>query len=79
MSLSIIERDQRERGIVVDNAFRPGKGSKPRPFAISHDELGRRLDSIFGWSRRRNQRKSGGKKLSRKQPVPASPFPGIIP
>jgi len=43
----------------VDNAFRPGKGSRPRPLAVSKTELNRRLDAIFGWSsRKRRSRKS---------------------
>lgn len=37
----------------VDNAFRPGKGSRPRPLAVSKAELGRRLDAIFKWSKKR--------------------------
>lgn len=62
MSLGAIERDQRERGIVVDNAFRPGKGSKPRPLAVSKDELGRRLEAIFKWGKQRTRRARGGQK-----------------
>jgi hypothetical protein len=48
--------------ITVDNAFRPGKGSRPRPLVISKDELGRRLDAIFGWSSRRTRRGKAGAK-----------------
>lgn len=58
--------DQRANNIVVDNAYRPGKGSKPRPLAVSKAELNARLEQIFGWSRRR--RVSGG---SKKRTAPA--------
>jgi hypothetical protein len=48
-----IAQDQRERGIVVDNAFRPGKGSRPRPLTVSKTEYVKQLERIFKWKRRK--------------------------
>lgn len=42
--------------IPVDNAFRPGKGSRPRPIS-SIKTLHRNLERIFKWSRRQRSSK----------------------
>ena len=49
---SIIQEDLKQRGVVVDNAFRPGKGSKPRPIR-NMEELGDKLEAIFKWKSRK--------------------------
>lgn len=46
----------------VDNASRPGKGSRPRPYSISRDEVVKRMAAIFKWGKQRTRRAKGGRK-----------------